>query len=365
MSPVTLLFGPVAAWNALQIIAVSSSAFTAYLALGRFSRSWLARMLGGATYGFSSYMVNQSLGHAHLTLAWYPPVLLVLIDVLFIRPRTTNRWRIGALLGIATAAQLLTGEELLATSAISAVVLLGVAAGLNRNRIVSATQGALPALGIATIVFAVLAAYPLGVQFLGQQRVTGLLQPTNVYVTDAANFAVPTAMQAFGTPGSRELAAHFAGGSTAEADSYIGIPLLAVLAVIAVVLRRRRAVLVAMLTSCCLGFLSLGPRLHAGGHITRLPLPWALVDRIPVLQNILPVRLMAFVFLGAAVVVAIGVDAALQARRSWKRFALTGAVAASLVPLLPVHPFPARAPNCRLISAGPVRHPSSPLVLFY
>jgi hypothetical protein len=339
MSPVTAIFGPVAAWNALLVAAISSSAWAAYFAVGRLASSWFARIIGGLAYGFSPYMVNQSLGHAHLVVAWYPPVLLLLLDVIILRP--VDRWRrtLGAALGAATAAQLLTGEEVLATSAIAAGVLLAVVGALHLRRLVPSLRRAWLLLGIALIVALTLSAYPLWIQFSGPQRVPGLLQPTNVYVSDVANFVVPTSMQALTTTGARELSAHFAGGSLAEADAYIGIPLIAVLAGAAALLWRSRVVAVATLTVAVLCLLTLGPHLHAGGQQTGIRLPWILMDRVPVLQNVLPVRLMLFVWLGIAAILAVLIDTT-----SWQSVRRSRAarvlVIAALLPLLPVFPFP-------------------------
>jgi hypothetical protein len=341
MAPITLVFGPVAAWNVLVVVAVATSAWAAYLVLGRFATSAVARLIGGLAYGFSAYMVNQSLGHAHLTIAWYPPVLLLLLDMILLRPhRGAGRWKLGVALGLATAAQLLSGEEVLATSAICALVLLLVVAALHPRRAVAALRSAMPALGIGAAVFAVLAAYPLKVQFFGPQRVSGLLQPVDVYVTDLANLVVPSSLQEFSTAGARHLSAYFTGGQAAEADAYLGIPLVIAVVVAIWLLRGRRLMTVVFGSSLIIGVLSLGPRLHVKANEIGPRLPWVVFDHLPVLQNILPVRLMLYVSLGIAVLLAVAIDAAVHMRPRWRGVAAAVAVLLALVPLTPVVPFP-------------------------
>jgi hypothetical protein len=304
--PVTAVFGPVVAYNVLVTAGIALSAWLGYLAARRFIDSKRWSFLAGLIYGFSPALMAQSMGHPHVMVALFPPVALILGHEILIR-RRMHPAVAGALAGVAAALQLLTGEELLA------VTLLVVAIG-------AALLGRLPsyslkAAGIALAVFISLAAYPLGFQFFGPQRVTGSLQPTDIYVSDLLAFVVPARF------------IHFTGNST-ENDAYIGLPLL----VLFVAGFRKRMWL--GLTTAAVAILSLGPHLHVNGTVTPIPLPWALVAWLPLMGSALPARLMAIAFLGIGIVIAA----------SRPRRLVTGAVlAAGLLAILPPIPYPTQS----------------------
>ena len=151
LAPVTLSAGPMVAYNLLTTLGLALSGWCAYLAISRYARNRLAAFIGGALYAFSPFMISQSLGHAHLTMAWAPPLALLLLDELLVR-RRRSLW-IGVALGALGATQLLTAEEVLAIVAVAAAVGLIVAGLLHRQVVWSRLQPALPALGLAAVVF--------------------------------------------------------------------------------------------------------------------------------------------------------------------------------------------------------------------
>jgi hypothetical protein len=339
LSPITLAFGPIAAWDVLEVAAVAISAWAAYMVLRRFCTYFAARLVGGLAYGFSAYMVNQSLGHAQLNIAWYPPVLLLLLDAILFRPAGRRRWLFGIALGVATAAQLLTGEELLATSALCALILLIVVAAFNTAMAFSRARRALPTVGLAVGVFALLSAYPLEVQFFGPQKVPEVFA-TSGYVADLANFLVPSPLQEFSTAGSRQLSSAFDLGSVPEIDGYLGLPLLLAIPLAAFLARRNRPAMVALVTTALIALLALGPRLHIAGQETAIRLPWTVIQRLPLLKSVAPVRLMLFVALGVAVLLGIALDIAMRNRQRWQQLGLVSAAVIAVVPLTPVVPYP-------------------------
>ena len=100
------------------------------------------------------------------------------------------------------------------------------------------------------------------------------------------------------------------------------------------------------IVAAIIAVLSLGPHLHVGGHqFSTLPLPWWIPAHLPVLQNILPARLMMYVYLAAAITFAFLLRALWLVR---SRFALNLLVAlAVFVPLVPTLPGPATALRTR------------------
>lgn len=330
--PVTAAFGPIVSYNVLATAAVALSAWCGYLAARRFVAAEVPAAVAGLVYGFSPCMIAESLRHPHVTLAVFPPLALILLHEILVRQRRSPLLA-GGLLGVAAAAQLLTGEEILAYTALLAgagAILLVV---LRRREVAARAPRAAAALGMALGCFALLAAYPLAFQLLGPERVSGLLQPPNVYVTDLLAFVVPPAPMALSTGATTAVTAGFT-GNVSENGAYVGAPLLVLCAVAAVRRWRRPLVRWSALLAAGAALLSLGPQLHVGGSVLPVPLPWALVGRLPLMESAVPARLMLFAWLGVALLVA---DLLATAPR--RRLAAL-AVALALVPLAPRWPFP-------------------------
>jgi len=109
LGPLTQAGGVVLSYNVLMTAAVALSAWTAYLLIRRYVSSQLAAAVGGLLYGFSPFMTAHSLGHPHVTVAFMPPVLLLLLDEI-VRVQRRRPLVSSLLLGLAAAAQLIIGE---------------------------------------------------------------------------------------------------------------------------------------------------------------------------------------------------------------------------------------------------------------
>jgi hypothetical protein len=321
--PVTAAFGPVVAYNVLITGGIALSAWLGFLAARRFIDQPLLCFAAGLVYGFSPALVAQALGHPHVVVALFPPIALLLGHEILVR----RGWRpaiAGALAGAAAALQLLTGEELLATTLLITLIGAVLLALLHREQVRAALPHAVRATGAAVVTFSVLASYPLAFQFLGPQRVYGNVQQSDVYVSDLLAFVAPSNL------------IHFT-GNRAENDAYIGVP-LAILFAAGVVLGWRRAWIrwIGLMTFV-VALLSLGPHLHVNGAVTPVWLPWAAVAQLPLMGSALPARLMVVAFLGVGLVAAAVV--AMRTARPW-RIASGVALVAGLVTIAPSLPYP-------------------------
>ena len=359
----TATLGPVLTYNLLVTLALPLSAWVAYLVFRRYVTSQLAAAVGGLVYGFSPYMLAHAMGHLHLILAVTPPVMLVLLDEILVRQRAPALW-LGVALGVLAAAQLLTAEELLASELLVATCALALLALLYPRRVRAHAPYAVKALGAAAAVGLLLVAWPLREQFLGPEHPHTPIQRPGVAVTDLANFVVPTGLQRFTSCAAVALSSHFAGNGT-ERDGYLGVPLLLLLGWVAVRWWRRPLVRIASLLALALAIASLGSRLHIAGHVTAVRLPWRIIQAIPVIDNVLPNRLMLYVFLLAGLLVAVFTDAVLKQRKAAGVALGVVALTLALLPLLPRSP----APSTRLAlppffaSAAADRIPPSSVVL--
>ncbi|WP_322758962.1 hypothetical protein [Frankia sp. Cr2] len=330
-APITVLAGPLVAFQVLTTLAPALSGWVMFLVMRRWTAAFPAAV-AGLLYGFSPYIIGASYGHLHLSFALFPPILLLLLDDLLIRQRTIART--GALLGAAVAAQALISEEVLATSAVVAVIGIAILCVRHRDQVRPRAAATVRGLAVCAVVATVLLAWPLYIQFFGPQRVHGSIQPSDIAVSDLLTFATPTPLQAVGPDVAVRESLRFSGNAV-EVSGYVGLPLLALLAFIAVRLRRNPLVAVCAPLFAVVAVLSLGPHLHVGGHGTRIPLPWRLLELGPVLHNALPSRLSLYLVLAAGAMIAVWLDQA----RPPRLHAATGIVAAAaLVPLIPATP---------------------------
>ena len=309
-TPITLLAGPILAYNVLILGAIVASALAARLVVGRYVQGSMAPLVGGAVYGFSPYVISHASLHLNLTLAWLPPLVLLVFDDLLVRRRHSPR-RLGIALGLLGLMQLLTTEEILATTAIAGLIVLALLAVQRRSQIRAALPRLATALGFAALTLGVLGAWPLSVQFLGPGRITEGLIDLRAFSTDLLNLVVPTRFQFFAPPEATRISSEFS-VLTHEADAYLGLPLIVVLAAIAIVGRRDIRVRTAAIGGLSILILSLGGHLSIGGTSTGIPMPWILASGFPLLENVVTSRFVVFTWLAVAILVAFGIE---QARR--------------------------------------------------
>jgi hypothetical protein len=321
--PITALFGPVVAYNVLITAGVGLSAWLGFLAARRFIDHQAMSLAAGLVYGFSPALVAQALGHPHVVVSFFPPVALILGDEIFVR-RRMRPMAAGALSGLAAGLQLLTGEELLAMTALIAAIGVALLALLHRDEVRPSLPFVLKAAGAALFAFAIVAAYPLAFQFLGPQRVSGNVQQPDVYVSDLLAFVIPSRLINFT-------------GNITENGAYIGLPLLGLFAAGLVAGWRRPATRWIGLMTLIVAVLSLGPHLHVNGSVTPIWLPWAAVAQLPLVGSALPARLMAIAFLGIGIVAA---GAFAIARAPVRRFAAGSLLFAGLLAIAPSWPYP-------------------------
>ena len=304
--PITATAGPVVAYDLLVTAELALSAWCAFLLIRRYVPNVWAALAGGTFYGFSPFLTAQAPSHAKVGFALLPPLLLLLLDDIVVRRRSPRRY--GLLLGAALGAQLLVYEEGFVLGLVGgAVVLLvlAVRAGREETRarlghVARAAAWALPAM-------VVIVAVPMAWQLFGPDRLPTLLPGGAVYVTDVANLVVPTPTQWFSPSFTQRLAANFSGNSLENA-SYLGVPMLLVMALALWRSRRRTLVVVTAWSTALLVLLSMGPQLHIAGHTSSLPLPWKVISVLPMFGSALPSRLFVYVDLGAAMLLAVFVD---------------------------------------------------------
>lgn len=332
-APITLLFGPVVAYNVLISAGMALGGWFTYFVVRRYTSGVAGPMVAGALYAFSPYTTQQSILHLNVMFTVLVPLFVLVLDSLFIR-RSHPAWLLGLVLGLLAAIQFLIFEEILFTLVVFVVIAL-IALGWGRwSEVRERVPAGVEALGAAVLAFIVLCAWPLYVQFLGPQRIHGAVQNTDSFSTDLLNIILPTQYQRISPAAATTISQHFS-GLDGEATAYIGLPLLILLvAFVATHWRDVRVRTAAIVAGVALIF-SLGPTLHIGGQSTGWPLPWWPFAHIPLAQDALPARLSLYMWLGIAVLVAVAVETALRAQ-TWRRTtAGLASIAVSLAAIIP------------------------------
>ena len=338
--PVTALFGAMVTYNVLITLSLALASFFAFLVIRRWVPGVVAAAVGGALYGFSPYMTGQLLGHVNLVLSGVtPPLALMLLDEILVR-RRRRPLTLGLLTALLAVVQFFIAQEVLLTETIVALIVTVVLAITHRHDIRERAGYVLRCLGWAAVPAVVVLAYPVWFQFFGANHVvnSGAIHGTDIYVTDPANFVVPTVAQLFSPQTATSISSHFSGNAS-EWDAYLGIPLILLLVVATVRFWRVPVIRTAAVVAVVVAVLSLGPHINVQGHpLLAVPLPWWIPAHLPVLDDILPNRLMVYVDLAAAIVLAFSLRALWLMRA---RVALNVVVAVVvLLPLVPTLPAP-------------------------
>jgi hypothetical protein len=317
MMPVTIIFGPSAAYNLLSIAIPGLLCYVTY----RVARLWLPSQAGaiaaGAFFGLSSMLTWRSWYHLNLAAG----VLFIPLALeAAVRLRRRPGWRQALVLGLVVGGALLTDQEM----AVLALILTGLALAPWLLRHPSA--GKLGAAALAGLI-AGLVASPQIIAVIQQTKAGGATSPPGPLATSYVKSGVsPLEMFALSPRvsdlGLGSLSSH---GISYNGPIGDGIPVfgvvLTVLAVVGLIVmwRQRSARLLALLWLGCIALalgavLKIGPHIYIpaaqefdGQRVSRV-LPYTWFVRLPVLSGfreasrilmlgILPASLLA----GAAV----------------------------------------------------------------
>jgi hypothetical protein len=308
LSPVTWLFGPVAAMNVALTLAPALSALAMFVLLQRWV-SWApAAFFGGLFYGFSPFVLI-SLADAHLMLgmAFVPPLVVAGLDELVVRRRRRPAVA-GVLLGLLVAVQFFIGTEVLVIMVIMAavgLVMVAVYAALSHPAALGqAARHVGVGLGVAALTAGVLLAYPTWFALAGPAHLSGPVWP-HAHPASVGNalrdFVLPTPALSTGFFGSAMR--RVVGGSQGPvlSSQYFGIGGVAVVVIGTAVWRRHRRLWLFGALAVVSAALSLG-----AGH--RTTLPWRPFAHLPLLENITASRFVLMTYLAVAVSLAVIVD---------------------------------------------------------
>ncbi|HWF34886.1 MAG TPA: hypothetical protein VG295_05930 [Solirubrobacteraceae bacterium] len=297
-APLTALAGPIVSYNVLMLIAPVTGAWFAYRLCLYLTRTPAASILAGYVYGFSTYGIGHLAGHMNLVFTFGAPALVLLTLKRIDGVISARRYLILAT--IVLIAQLATGTEMLFTMTCLGVVALAagwvVSTPEKRRRIVGAL---VPLIG-AYVVLGIICS-PFLYYALTGPNVVGALPAQ--FPADALSFAIPASFDIVGGHRFGPVSSAFA-GNFAENGTYLGLPVILIVAAWAVTRWRTRAGRILLTVLAVAVVWSLGYVLNIDGHGT-IPLPFKLFSHVRGFEEVIPVRIGVYVFLVCAVIVAL------------------------------------------------------------
>jgi hypothetical protein len=356
-APLTIWAGPQVTFATVLTLNMAGSAFAWYLFLDRWvTRNRLAAAVAGLFCGFAPGFVSHANAHLNWTAGWIAPVVLWRLFKL----REPGRWlRNGAVLGALLGVSFTVAAEGLFFTALAGglFVVVWSLSQATRAEARAALPTMLKGLGVTAVVAGALLAYPLHLHFSGPQTFSGTGFNQRHYAEDVAayfSFSDRTVGAGLG------LGANYAANPT-EQTSFFGLPLMLLILVAFILLwlraePGRRATLRALaITGGVFMVISFGPRLHWFGTETDIPLPYALLQRLPLFDAALPLR-FSLVLVGVfGVILALAADVLLD-RDEVPHPAHAPFAAAFAVALIPLFPLPLlwseRAPEPKFIADG-------------
>lgn len=288
--PLTATLGPVATFNLLVMLCPALAAWTAFFLCRYLSSSFWAALVGGYAFGFSPWMLAHLLGH--LTVLMIFPVPLMVMVALRRMNEEISALRFATTTCILVVALFLCWPEAVATATLFsgiAVALAWWAAPQFRER--------LQALVLPTFCAYLAGAIILSPYFyyffaFGQLALPGGLK--QIVSVRPMNFLIPSAVNLLGTlPQFPQL---LSGGHIYETGAYIALPVFFIVVSYAHTHWHdwRARLLVNLLIVVCVA--SLGSVLSVGSR-RPLPMPWAVVAHLPLMDKALPARFSIYAFL--------------------------------------------------------------------
>jgi hypothetical protein len=316
MQPITHAFGGLTSVNMLMIAAPATAAWAMYLVCVRVTKRFWPAIIGGAVFGFSTYINQHMRAQLNLVLVLFVPLAIYL--VLRRIDRSLHPLAFVPALALVLAGEFSTSTEIFATMTLFAGLAYVGALMLSpwklKKRLLSTALWIVAAYGLALA-----AAYPIIERLQHNAPPDRAVRPPDLNAVDLLSFVVPTTYGRFG--GSRFASISERFPALPQNDTgYIGI-LFVVIAIWFLVQFRRFwwAWFVAGFAFLAAN-LSLGPVLHVMGDAVT-DLPQKSLWKLPLIQHATPDRFPMYLFIALAVMTAAWLAFAPK-RFLWARYAV-------------------------------------------
>jgi hypothetical protein len=299
--PITSAFGPIVTYNILCLLAPALAGWAAFVLCRWITSSHWSSIAGGWVFGFSTYLVAALQTHVHDTLVF--PLPLVVWLILRRRVGEIEARRFVSAVAILIAVQFLLFAEVAASATLVGAIAIALALSFVDSGTRRSILALLPEIGAAYAIAAILISPYLYYMFSFGHPSESVFDPT-MLGADLLSFLIPTSINEWGRPALFGVVSRTYMATLTEVGSYLAWPLIAI-SVLFAKARFREPVgrtLIELLVIVCL--LALGARVVIAGHPT-IAAPWMVLLRFPLMNKVVPVRLMVYAFLALAVIVAM------------------------------------------------------------
>ena len=307
MWPVTAGFGVLVSYNLVLLLVPPVSAWAAFIAARRLTGRFWASLLADAVYGFSPFELTHNWqGQPNLTVIMLFPLMVYLL----LRWWDGTLGRIGFVswMTVTMALEFYTFNEAFAemTAVWAGALLIGLAVAGRPARLKVARLAGLTA--VAYLGAVVLSAPYLIYSLRHYQGALTRQQPA--FSLQFARLIVPTSPQMFGLTPLIRYSNHI---GRSGIDDYVGIPLLAVLLLLAIFAWSGRVNRLLAIGFLFVLALAAGPLLVITPRQT-FALPWASLWRLPIARSAEPSRFIIFASLALALALALWLAAPTKGR---------------------------------------------------
>ncbi len=319
MAPITWLFGPIASFNVAATVAPAVSGWCFFLAARRVTTFVPAQILGALLFGFSPFVFqNDPFGHLNFVLLFFPPLVFILLHDLFVTHRRAPV-RIGVLLAVLVVAEFFTSTELLAMCTLVTVGTLVAAAAMAPRSAWAQRARFLTASALAAGIALVVLAYPLWFTVAGPRRIVGLPWTNSPKLGISPSAIVNSGVRVHASSLFDRVGGYFGGVGPNAGPVHVpslvffGTFLIGFLLVSVVTWYRSRLAWALLVGTVVAWLLSFGTTMGTEAAPLAMQvhpwwLPWRLLSRIPLVADILPIRLGVMVTFGVAMLLAISLD---------------------------------------------------------
>ncbi|HUO04013.1 MAG TPA: hypothetical protein VMU16_02330 [Candidatus Binataceae bacterium] len=333
MWPVTAVFGPVAAYNVLSLLAPPMGAWSAFLLCRQVSRSWWPALIGGYVFGFSYYILGNTLiGTTPLIVVFLVP--LAGLTALLAIDGGIRVTRFVCILAAILTAQFLTSLEILTGMTMFGAIALALGWWFTpKETSVRIARITLPILCAYAIMAVLVSPYLYWLFAFGWPR--GGIWPAwnETYSADLLSFILPAPIMEVGSFNPfRDLWTDFGPAGWSINATYLGVPLIVIAAAYARHQWRAPAgkTLISLIAIACV--FAMGPRLHISHNTALFAFPGKILLALPLVDKILPYRYMMYVSLFLAIIVSLWFASNQLSRIT--NFALAAIVVLSTMPSL-------------------------------
>ena len=305
VAPVTAAFGPVLSFNLTLLLAPPTSAWATFVAARRLTGKFWAALPAGIVFGFNVYTLDHEVsGQPNLTVNLLLPLMVYL--VLLWWDGTLGRTGYVVWMMLAVALEFYNFIEYFAEMSLIWVAALALGFGLAGRELRPRVARLARHTAIAYLGAMVLAA-PYLIYALGNYPTT-LTRPQAFFSLDLSGFVLPRHDRLLGMKWWAAAAGH-----DMSATTYLGLPLLLILVLLAVFGWRRRVIRFLAVGFVIIVAFAAGPNLIIDGH-QLFPLPWGGMWNFPFLRSAEPIRVALFGYLALAMALALWLAAVDKSR---------------------------------------------------